>query len=247
MNIYISEVLIGIVAGLIGSIVGGGGLITLPFILSFVDSPVSAIGTNKMLACLTTIPSASVCVKKKLIRVSDWKYCIFFTIMGSFFGVLAIERTPVHFIKSYLPYFIITVCLYTALKKNNSNYHSKIRGDSHKYSTSILGLLLGFYDGLVGSGIGVIVTSIIIARYKVSLVEGVVISRLLCFFGNTTAFLVFAILGHINYRVGLIMGIAMSMGSFMGIHMALKLGHKFVRTILCVICVLMCFQLILHR
>ena len=147
----------------------------------------------------------------------------------------------------YLPYIIISVCLYAVFKKNNKNFNTNINGDSHKMSTSILGFILGFYGGCIGAGLGMFWTSLMMAKYKINIVHATAISRVMCFISNTTAFALFAIFGHVNYKIGLVMGLAMSVGSFFGAQMVIKFGQKFIKIILCVVCILMCTQLVLAR
>ena len=244
---YIFEFLIAILAGFFGAVAGGGGLITLPFIMLLGEPALTSIGTNKMLACLTTTSSASVFIKKGLFEVSKWKCCLIFTIIGSIAGVFFIQKIPSHLLEKYLPYIIIAVCLYAVFKSDNNECNHRFYGDSHKISTSTFGFMLGFYGGCIGAGIGMFWTSLMMARYKVNIVNATAISRAMCFIGNTTSFVFFAFFGHVNYKTGLIMGIAMAIGSFFGAHMAIRFGRKFIKIILCIICVLMCVQLILNR
>lgn len=244
---YIFEFLIAILAGFFGAVAGGGGLITLPFIMLLGVPALTSIGTNKMLACLTTTSSASVFIRKGLFEISKWKYCLIFTVFGSIVGVTTIRKIPPHILEKYLPYLIIAVCLYAIFKKNNNACDNRFYGDLHKISTSVFGFVLGFYGGFIGAGIGMFWTSLMMARYKVNIVNATAISRAMCFIGNTTSFVLFAFFGHVNYKTGLIMGMAMAIGSFLGAHMAIKFGQKFIKIVLCIICILMCAQLILNR
>lgn len=241
------ECFVAIFAGFFGAVAGGGGLITLPFIMLLGEPALTSIGTNKMLACLTTASSASVFTKKRFFEVSKWKYCLMFTIIGSITGVLFVRKIPSYILENYLPYIIITVCLYAVFKKNTKNLNNNIDGDSHKISTSIIGFILGFYGGCVGAGIGVFWTSIMMAKYKINIINATAISRVMCFISNTIAFALFAFFGHVNYKIGLLMGLTMAVGSFLGAQMVIKFGQKFIKTILCIICILMCVQLILNK
>ena len=52
-------------AGLIDSVAGGGGLISLPAYMAAGLSPLQAAGTNKMSACLGTVASTGSCVRDR--------------------------------------------------------------------------------------------------------------------------------------------------------------------------------------
>lgn len=242
---YIFEIIMALAAGFLGAIAGGGGLITLPLLMFLGEPALTSIGTNKMLACLTTTSSASVFIKKGYFTMTHWKYCILFTVIGSVLGVLSIQAIPSKALEKFLPYLILAVCVYAILKKSHRHSQTTVRGDSNKLSSSLIGLLLGFYGGFIGAGIGLFWTSWMMAKYKMNIMYATAVSRAMCLIGNSIAFLAFALLGHVNYKTGLIIGLAMAIGSFFGAHMALKLGEKFIKAMLSIMCVLMCVSLIL--
>lgn len=245
-HIYILEIFMALAAGFLGAIAGGGGLITLPLLMFLGEPPLTSIGTNKMLACLTTIPSASVFIKKGYFEISKWKYAIFFNGIGSVLGVLSIQTIPSQELEKVLPYLIVSVCLYAIFKKTHFHTCTTFQGDSRKLSSSLIGLLLGFYGGFIGAGIGLFWTSLMMAKYKMNIVYASAVARAMCLIGNSIAFLAFALLGHVHYKTGLIIGIFMAIGSFFGAKMALAFGGKFIKAMLSIVCVVMCISLMVR-
>ena len=81
-------------AGLIDSVAGGGGLISLPAYYLAGLNPVLAAGTNKLSACLGTVASTTRFVRGKKV---DWKAGIFAAIgafPGSWLGTLLLQHIP---------------------------------------------------------------------------------------------------------------------------------------------------------
>ena len=77
---------IGILAGFIDAIVGGGGLLSIPALLTVGIPPHLALGTNKLAACFGSLTSSYTFYKQHLFNPALWKACFFATLVGSIAG-----------------------------------------------------------------------------------------------------------------------------------------------------------------
>src|SRR6266436_8296322 len=82
----------GLCAGFVDSIAGGGGLITLPFLLNACLSPEFALGTNKLQATFGSGSATWHFAKAGLVDSKEYKIGVLFTLIGSFLGTLLVQQ-----------------------------------------------------------------------------------------------------------------------------------------------------------
>src|SRR5690348_573619 len=76
----------GLLAGFVDSIAGGGGLITLPVLLSFGIPPKLALGTNKLQATFGSGSAAWHYAQFKIVSLSQCGLGALFTVIGAIAG-----------------------------------------------------------------------------------------------------------------------------------------------------------------
>src|SRR5437867_7891419 len=99
--------IVGVAAGWIDSIAGGGGLITVPVLLSLGLSPAEALGTNKLQAVFGSGSAAwhyhqAGLIGKALAGVA-------FTAMGAAAGALAVQQIRSDFLQRIIPFLLIAI------------------------------------------------------------------------------------------------------------------------------------------
>ena len=90
---------------------------------------------------------------------------------------------------------------------------------------------VGFYDGFFGPGTGSFFIFLLVRALGYDFLNASASAKVLNVATNFAALFLFALKGHVWWRVGLIMAIANVAGSVAGTHLALKHGASFVRTI----------------
>ncbi len=140
-------------AGLIDSVAGGGGLISLPAYMAAGLSPLQAAGTNKLSACLGTVASTTRFVRDRKI---DWKAGIFAALgafPGSWLGALLQQHIPQETIRLLMIVAIPLVAV-VVLRKKNMDGRCLVTENFYRPLAFVIGLAIGFYDGLIGPGTG---------------------------------------------------------------------------------------------
>ena len=97
----------GIFAGFVDSIAGGGGLITLPVLLSFGGDPRHVLGANKLQA---TCGSASAAWHYSQAKTVPWRDCVrgfLITIVGAAIGTWTVLRLDPSFLKRTIPILVV--------------------------------------------------------------------------------------------------------------------------------------------
>ena len=63
------------------------------------------------------------------------------------------------------------------------------------------------------------------------------------FTSNFTSLVTFAFLGHINWVLGLTMGVCLMIGAYVGAHSAIRFGAKFIRPVFVTVVSIMAIKL----
>ena len=219
----------GFVGAFINATVGGGGLITLPVLLSVGLPPSAAIATNKLAATMGNLTSSLTFFKAGKIDLKLVGPILPFVFIFSMLGAWTVHLMDSELLRPLIIVMLIVVLIYTFLKKNWGQTEERKPLTWKRGALFFASLLLiGFYDGFFGPGTGSFVMFVfLIAGFDFLQAAGN--AKLLNFASNIAALIMFLILGEVVFVYGLIMGIAMIAGAFVGTKFALSKGTSFVR------------------
>lgn len=85
--------LVAFAAGFIDAVAGGGGMLTVPTLLSLGLPPHIALGTNKLAATFASSTAAFTYYKKKLFKPQCWLNAFVATLIGATVGTLVVDAS----------------------------------------------------------------------------------------------------------------------------------------------------------
>jgi uncharacterized protein len=236
--------LVGLVAGFVDSIAGGGGLLALPSLLLAGLDPVSALATNKLQGTFGTASATHTFWKKGLLNPSQHKAEILTVFVGAALGVLTIAYVPTKLLQGLMPILLIAVAIYFAVSPKLS-----VQGSNPKLGPAVFAFALapaiGFYDGIFGPGTGSFFMLALVSLFGLGIIEATGRTKLLNFTSNIASLLMFVFAGKIIWLVGLTMGIAQLIGAQLGARVAIANGAKVIRPLLILVCCAMAIKLLL--
>jgi uncharacterized membrane protein YfcA len=222
--------LVAFIAGFIDAIAGGGGLLTIPALLTAGLPPHLALGTNKLCATFGSATASYTFYRRKLFAPSQWRNALIGTALGAMLGALVAQWLPSAWLNLLLPVVVFACGLYLLFAKTpmaqQHNDAPIARGRQWPQSLS-----LGFYDGIAGPGTGAFWTVSSLLLYPLDLLRASGVARSMNFVSNAFALSVFALSGQVAWLLGVSMGLALMMGAFLGAHSAIKGGSKFIRPV----------------
>jgi len=221
-----------LIAGLIDSIAGGGGLIQLPALFIVLPNvPVATLlGTNK----LASISGTSVATLQyaRHIRI-DWKATLPATItalIASFLGARTVTLVNPGTMHPLILIMLIAIAIYTFIRKDFGSLHAPRLDRVKGYLVSIAtGALIGFYDGFFGPGTGSFLIFVFIGIFGFSFLSASASSKVVNLATNLSAVLYFAFTGNIIYTTAILMGLCNILGALIGTRLAILRGNRFVR------------------
>ena len=223
-------------AGFLDSVAGGGGLVLIPSLLLAGIPPQAALGTNKFAAIFgTSIALANFMKNGKVL----WKIAGFglaFSVIGSVTGTKAIlyfdQNTTAKLIVMMLPITaIVTFLPKRELKTSAADFSKK---DLY-FSTPLLCLIVGFYDGFFGPGTG---TFLIFGFYiflGLHLINASAISKVFNLASNVGSFVTFALADKVLYGIGVPIALSNLAGGYLGSVLAIRKGQQFIKVFLLVV------------
>ncbi|MGP1585238.1 MAG: TSUP family transporter [Schwartzia sp. (in: firmicutes)] len=228
-------VVMGFLAAFIDSVVGGGGLISTPALMWTGLPLVTVLGTNKVAATMGALTSVVAFLRSGRVDVPLVKKLCPLSFVGSVAGVLTVRAVPPDFLRPLVVILLVAVAIYSAMKKDwgdVSTYHGMTARVT--YLSFGVAFLFGFYDGFFGPGTGsFLLFSFLLLGFD--FVGAAANARALNFSSNIAGLITFALLGAVEYRYALPMGLSMIVGAFCGTKMALTKGAGYVRPLFIVV------------
>ncbi|MGU3400715.1 TSUP family transporter [Brucellaceae bacterium D45D] len=233
------------IAGIIDSIAGGGGMITIPALLLAGVPPVEALGTNKLQGLFGSSSATIAYARKGYVNIAtQWPEAIA-SAVGSVFGALLATVLPVEIMRAALPLLLIAIALYFALKPSLGDVDRARRIGPFLFGVTMVPLI-GFYDGLFGPGTGSFFMLAFVALAGYGVLKATAHTKLLNCASNIGGFAAFAAVGVINWKLGICMGVAQFIGAQIGASLAMKIGSRIIKPLLIIVSLALAVRLLME-
>lgn len=221
---------VAFLAGFIDAIAGGGGLLTIPALLTAGLPPHLVLGTNKLCATFGSGTASFTFYKRNLFTPRQWRPALLSTFAGALLGALLAHWLPAAWLNQMLPVVVFACGLYLLFSRTP---------DAPLLAEAAIpqgrqwphGLSLGFYDGVAGPGTGAFWTVSGLLLYPLDLLKASGVARTMNFVSNATALGVFIVAGQVAWVLGISMGLALMAGAFFGARTAIRGGARFIRPV----------------
>ena len=219
-------------AGFVDSVIGGGGLIQLPALLTALPGSEFSIvmGTNKLAGFSGTAVATIQYLRKSKIILRAILPAAFTAIPAALLGARAVSGLNKEQLKPIILFLFVMVFIYTLIKKDFGVRPPKSVSDQKMFLLSLLtGLIIGFYDGFFGPGTGSFLVFTYVILFGFEFMQASAHAKLLNCICNISALLFFVWNGDVNYNIAVPLAACNITGSFVGSHLALKKGSAFIR------------------
>ncbi|RDU65237.1 hypothetical protein CQA44_01435 [Helicobacter sp. MIT 14-3879] len=228
--------------GLVGSLSGGAGMITMPLLLLSGINPLYALATNKLQACVGSFTGAAHYYSQGLVDMRQTRVRIIISVIGASIGAISVQFVRVEILSKILPFVMIAIGLYFLLSPSISD---KDRAKSPKQWLLLIACAgASFYGGLLGVGIGTIILSLLVGIGGYGLSRALGDSRWIVFSINVASTLLFIIGGNVLWLLGITMCVGQAIGARFGAKLAIKHGAKIIKPIVICLCFIISAQLI---
>jgi uncharacterized membrane protein YfcA len=236
-------ILAAFVAGFVDAIAGGGGLITLPALLGAGLPAHLALGTNKGQAIFGSSTAAFAYGRRGALDLQRARVTFPFALVGSCMGAAAVHLLAPATLRPVV--LVLLPCAAATLlvrKPDRTGTPGPSRTRALVYS-ALLALVIGAYDGFFGPGCGTFLIIGFVVLLHEPLVAATADAKVANFGSNAAAVAVFAMHGHILWRVALPMAGAQLSGAWVGAHVAIRGGDRLVRAMVVLVVIGLCAKL----
>lgn len=236
---------IATIAGFIDAI-AGGGLLTIPALLSAGIPPTIALGTNKLQACGGSFSASLYFVRQKAVNLRQISLLILLTFIGAACGTIFVQMIDVNSLKMLLPFLVLIIGIYFLFSPTVGNEDRKQRISFPLFAFSAAAGI-GFYDGMFGPATGSFFTLAFILLLGFNLPKAVAHAKVLNFTSNFASLIFFMLGGAILWKIGFIMMIGQFIGGTLGARMVVTKGKKLVRPMLVTMSFLMVIKMLYEQ
>ncbi len=243
--------LVGLFAGFINVVAGGGSFITLPVLIFLGLPPSTANGTNRVGILIQNIFALW---RFYRLKVFPWKFSLMVVapaVAGALLGANLATIISQEAFKKALALLMVVVTGVTLY----INPVKKLAGSSSVSDfpdlnfkrwalTMFLFFLIGIYGGFVQAGVGFFILSAVLLS-GLDLVRGNAVKIFVVLIFTVFALGVFLSRGMVNWTAGLSLAVGTTLGGQLGAIASVKKGNKFIQRFVTVLIVIFALKLLL--
>ncbi|MBO8161857.1 MAG: TSUP family transporter [Thermosipho sp. (in: Bacteria)] len=223
-------------AGFVDSIAGGGGLISLPAYLLIGFPSHNALATNKLSSSIGTVFSTFRYARDRKIVYEVAIFSVIFSFIGSHIGSSFALIISERYLKIIITILIVIAALFLLLKKGvkNNSLNSKrvLSRAKTRLLSSIIGFLIGMYDGFFGPGTGTFLIILFVSFLSMETVNASGTAKIVNLASNISALVTFAFEGKVIYLVGFPAALFGILGNWIGSGLAIKKGDRIIKPVI---------------
>jgi len=223
--------LAALAAGFVDAVVGGGGLIQLPAVLLVPGlSPVQALATNKLGSILGTATSAVTFYRRVRPDLRTALPMAALALVSSFGGASIAALLPAAVFKPVIVVALVCIGAFTLLRPSLGGATAlRHAGRRHHGVAAGVGLVVGFYDGILGPGTGSFLVFALVSLLGYDFLAASAKAKIVNCATNLGALLFFVPHGSVFWGLGLLLGVANMVGAYLGARTATTRGSRFIR------------------
>ena len=228
---------VGLVAGTINIMAGGGSTLTLPTLIFLGLDTATANGTNRVAIVLQNVFATLSFRREKVSRLRQSITFGLWTVPGAVAGaILAVQISDEWFMR-ILGIVMIGVVISMLIPQHRKGYDSKEGVKSRWIYPTLFGI--GFYGGFIQVGVGFLFMAAFYHILKMNLVFVNMHKVVAVLIYMVPTLGVFAATGNVDWALGLSLAAGNSVGGWWAAKLQVRKGEKLVRMILIVAVLIM--------
>ncbi len=234
------------ITSVIGVVTGSNSLIAVPVMFEVgVDEKV-AVATNMFGLVFMAVGGAIPFLRRGAVDVKRLSPMIALTLIGSAVGAAIVGLVTSEAIKIIVTVAMIAIVLFTVLRPSQGSRGGvkenhpvgeaptpllRKEGSFYFLSGFAIVFLLAIYGGLYSGGYVTVLTASLVAFFGMSFAESIAATKVINIFSSSVATLVFIYQGLVDFKLGILLGVTMFVGAFIGAHYASRMNEVWLRRI----------------
>lgn len=231
----------------VSMVTGSTSLITVPVLIQAGVEPQMAIATNMAALTLMSAGATLPFVGQSKLDLRRAPGLIGLTLVGSALGALLLRWLPDSALSPFIAAsMLVVVGVSLGLGDRGVQPRSGVLPPLWNVVGYLATFFLAIYGGLFSGGYITLLTAAFVGCFGHTFVEAIATSKLVNIFSSLIATVIFISLGLVNFGLGLLLGVAMFSGAFLGGRVVLRLPNRWLGRIYVTTVVMLALRLLLN-
>ncbi len=220
-------------AGLVDAVAGGGGLIQVPALFALFPNlpPSLLLGTNKFSSLAgTTIATLRYSRSVPIGWRTVWPAAVVAGV-GALAGAKTVTLLDPSVLRPVLLLMLAAMTVYMLVRRKLGESSGPAAAPAGTAMFVGVAALFGFYDGFFGPGAGSLLMFALVRWFGNDFLRAAATTKILNVTTNFCALMLFVATGNVLYAVALPMALCNVAGSYLGAHLAIRRGSRFIRAV----------------
>jgi uncharacterized membrane protein YfcA len=219
--------IIGLMAGIINTLAGGGSNLSLPALMMYGLPADVANATNRVSVLMQSITATRGFYKRDKIEKSAVKDSFIPILLGGLVGAVFASYIDVELLKPLLLGTMIVVSLWVVLKSDIKTEAQSTQKSCFDSKFSLLATFAaGFYGGFVQAGVGFVLLATFVGVLNYDLLRANAMKVVATVIFTSIALLVFILRDQIAWLPGIILGLGSIAGAQLAVKFAVEVQAK---------------------
>ena len=230
----LSVFLVGVAASVIGAMVGGGSLLSIPLLIFLGLPPQVAIATDRFAGLGA---AATAFYKFWLAGKIVWRYVPILaaaSLAGSLIGATLLVNADPSSLNVVVGVLLVALLPILFLQRDLGLVPREVSARRLRLGVTLY-LLVQVLAGFFGGGTGTLIFYILMSFFGVTIIQAAATQVLPFMLLTVSSLLVFAAKGIIDYRMGIVLLAGTAVGGYLGAHVAIRSGEIWVRRLFAVV------------
>lgn len=242
--LIIATFAIGICAGFLNTVAGGGSLLALPFLIFLGLDASVANATNRIAILLQNIVATGRFKKRKVLSFREAGALAFPATAGAVCGTLLAVQLDERFLKILIALIITAMAVLLVAKPDM--WESQRENRWPKWLTMIIFFFIGAYGGFIQAGVGFILIWALVGVVGKDLVRANAMKVAIVMTYTAVSLALFMSYGMVNFGIGFALAAGNMAGAWIGTWFAVEKGNRWIRYVLAAVVAVSALRMILQ-
>ena len=237
--------LVGLIAGTLNVIAGGGSMLTLPVLIFLGLPPTVANGTNRVAILIETMGASWSFHRRGLISKEWLLVALPPAVLGAVLGTLAAVSIGEIAFQRILAVILVGAAAWTVWHPTRppEETDADLPTGARRWAYVAGFFLIGVYGGFIQAGVGFLLLAATSVA-GLNLIRGNALKVIVVLAFTPLALVLFAWNGKVDWAMGFALAAGNLLGGLAGVHLQVLKGHKWVRGVVTVIIMLFSARLL---